>query len=239
MLKKKIISTVATFLVLALALALLLANHDTLVIWYGIRPYTTMRTILSVTAAIALIRVVLSIVRTRERKPPEDSQPAADVPEKGKLTESNRTGIYDELTGFAKGKWKQVTAIQMLLGQLDSMNEYQEKMAQLLKQNDYLDDKPSEIVQRIEDCMYVNLQKLINYMRIVQTKDLATMASKTDECVEKNKGLLDKTDDFVIHLVDYINDDMARGEEEKTKDYVDSYMFVVLNAIDLPETYLK
>lgn len=238
MLKKKIIIPTVTFLAFSITLAILLIGHDDIVINYGIRAYTTMRMALIVTTVVSAVWMILSIVYATKQKP-SNSTHTIDIPDKNKLTESDRAAIYKELATFATTKWKQITAIQTLLNQLNSMNEYQKEMEQLLRQNDYLEDKPTEIVQRIEDCMYVNLQKLINYMRIVQTKDIAAMASKTDECVEKNTSLLDKTDDFIIHLVDYVNDDMARGEEEKTKDYVDSYMFVVLNAIDLPETYLK
>ena len=57
--------------------------------------------------------------------------------------------------------------------------------------------------------------------------------------LNKNAGLLKKTDDFVIAVVAYVNGDMAAGEEEKTRHTVDEYMFVVLKAIELPEVYLQ
>ena len=157
---------------------------------------------------------------------------------KKSLDEDARRRLYHELVDFSAKKWSGMAGISKLLAQLDSMDEYQSEMGRLLDQTDYLKQKPTEIVQKVEDCMYVNIRKLLNYMRIIQTRDPGTMRAKIAECEEKNADLLRKTDDFVVAVVAYVNGDIAVGEEEKARTSVDEYMYVVLQAIDLPETRL-
>ncbi|MBD5584697.1 MAG: hypothetical protein HDQ88_06415 [Clostridia bacterium] len=236
--KKKLIPPIATFALFLMALVVALIGRDTLVINYGIRSYGMMRTVLIVTTILSALWLALSCL-VRKKLQPTSTAPTVGVQDPNELTELDRTSLYDELNEFATGKWEQITDIKAIVRQLDSVNEYQAEIERLAKQNDYLQEKPSEIIQRVEDCMYINVRKLINYMRIIQVKDRMAMASKIGECINKNASLLKKVDDFIIAVVEYVNNDMARGKEEKTTDYVDSYMFVVLDAIELPETYLK
>lgn len=235
--KLKILLPLACLLASAAALGAVLVNRDTIVIIKGIRTWRMLRIVATAPVALSAAVSVASIIRLLKAPDPVPAIP--DAPAKKSLTESDRQALYQELKSFKSGKWAGMAAIGGLLDQLDSMDEYQEEMGRLLDQTEYLKEKPAEIVQRVEDCMYVNIKKLLNYMRIIQLKSRETMAAKIRECAEKNADLLKKTDDFVVAVVDYVNGDMVPGEEQKTKDYVDSYMFVVLEAIELPETYLR
>lgn len=226
------------------ALALLLLGRDGFVISHGIKAYKAARVAAAVAiAACAAWAVVSARLKSKTAKAEEKAEHEARLEKMGlgkkSLDENDRGKIYEELAGFGLSKWKGMDGIGRLTAQLDSMNEYQGEMDRLLDQTDYLKQKPAEIVQRVEDCMYVNIRKLLNYMRIVQTKDPGTMRAKIAECEDKNAALLKKTDDFVVAVVAYINGDMAAGEEESTRRSVDEYMYVVLQAIELPDTYLK
>ncbi len=229
------LAAAAAFLVLVLVL------KDPIVIVRGIRAYRSTRTACAVFVAVSAASVAVASARLMayKKKMALERPDIPDAPDKKSFTEADRKAMYQELMGFSVGKWSSMPELHELRSQLDSMDEYQEELGRLLEQTEYLKEKPAEIVQRVEDCMYVNIKKLLNYMRIIQTKSRSTMASKIHECVQKNADLLSKTDDFVVAVVGYVNGDMAPGEEEKTKDYVDSYMFVVLDAIELPETYLR
>lgn len=237
--KKKIIFPAACLAAAAILLVSMLAGHDGFVIRHGIRAYGTARAAAVLAVAVTAIWTAASAVLAVKSAKKKPGYEITEAPGKKALTEDDRNGLYDELAAFRKSKWQGMPDIVKLLAQLDSMNEYQGEMDRLLDQSEYLKEKPAEIVQRVEDCMYVNIRKLLNYMRIIQTRNKTTMAGKIAECVEKNAELLKKTDDFVTAVVDYVNGDMVPGEEQKTKDYVDSYMFVVLEAIELPETYLR
>lgn len=237
--KKKIIVPAAFTVTAIIILAAVLAGHDEIVINRGIKAYTAIRSAAMLAAAATAAITVVSAIRAVKAARAEPEYEIPDVPKKKALTEEMRGNLYSELADFSAKKWYGMKEISVLLSQLDSMNEYQGELGRLLEQTEYLKAKPAEIVQRVEDCMYVNIRKLLNYMRIVQTKSRDVMAGKIHECAEKNADLLEKTDDFVVAVVDYVNGDIVPGEEQKTKDYVDSYMFVVLEAIELPETYLR
>ncbi len=237
--KKKIIAPAACLAIAAAVLTYVLSSHDVIVINRGIRAYGAIRTACAVAVAAAAAWTAFSAVRITRAAHRRQEYEIPEPPGKKALTEDDRNALYQELAEFRKSKWTGMPEIGKLLSQLDSMNEYQDEMGRLLEQTEYLKEKPAEIVQRVEDCMYVNIRKLLNYMRIVQTKSRDVMESKIHECADKNAALLQKTDDFVVAVVDYVNGDMVPGEEQKTKDYVDSYMFVVLEAIELPETYLR
>lgn len=233
-----VISLSVAFISLA-ALVTVLLRRDAIVIGSGIRAWSSMRTACLAVLAVSVTASVALLARSLSRAKQEAVNGIPDPPEKKALDEDDRRKLYGELVDFGMKKWSGMAGIPTLRKQLDSMDEYQAEMGRLLEQTDYLKEKPAEIVQRVEDCMYINIRKLLNYMRIVQTKSPAVMTEKIRDCVLKNGDLLKKTDDFVVAVVDYVNGDVAPGEEQKTKDYVDSYMFVVLEAIELPETYLR
>ena len=243
--RKKIPILPAALLILAIiAMAALLLARDTFIIWYGIRTYDSIRSVCMLTilgfAAWTGISIYLAQKAARAKARAEHELRVEQMGRgKKTLDETDRQKLYGELADFSMKKWSGMHDISKLIAQLDSMNEYQSEMSRLLDQTSYLQQKPAEIVQRVEDCMYFIIRKLLNYMRIIQTKDPDTMLAKIQECLNKNAGLLKKTDDFVIAVVAYVNGDMAAGEEEKTRHTVDEYMFVVLKAIELPEVYLQ
>lgn len=232
---KKLIPPAACLIASIIALGGLLANYDNIVISYGIRSFQTAR-LVSIAAILAC--AAWTALSVRKASKTKRTYEIPEAPEENVFDEKLRKNLYYELANFGEKKWHGLPSISTLLSQLDSMDEYQSEMGRLLDQTDYLKQKPAEIVQKVEDCMYVNIRKLLNYMRIIQTRDPGTMRAKIAECEEKNADLLRKTDDFVVAVVAYVNGDIAVGEEEKARTSVDEYMYVVLQAIDLPETRL-
>lgn len=225
----------------AIGLIVVLCTRDDIIIRYRLHAYKAIRSACIIAISISATWAFASIALFGRKKP---EKKAPDVPEqepedKKIITEETRRRLYNDLLIYGKDKWKALKEIGTLLAQLDSMNEYQEKLDPLLEQNDYLSEKPTEIIQRLENCMYVNIRKLLNYMNVLQTRSLQPMSEKVHECVEKNAALLTKTDEFILAITDYVNGDMAPGEEGRAKEYVDNYMYLVLDAIKLPETYLK
>lgn len=233
---KSRITAIIGLILSLVAIIILFTRRDAIIINEGIRAYRTIRTFIMMIVAVISTWSVITVIRFSKTSA---RHAIPDYHEKKSITEQDRNRLYDELAGMAQNKWRTMNNIHELLKQLDSMNEYQSELGRLLKQTKYLKDDPEKIVQRVEDCMYINIQKLLNYMRIMQVKSWEMMQEKINECTEKNADLLKKTDDFVVAVVGYVNGDMAPEEEDRTKNYVDSYMFVVLQAIELPETYLK
>lgn len=238
--RKKIIIPTACLAAAVMSLIAMLANYDSIVINYGIRPFQAARLASIAAVLISAAWTALSVRRAIKNARAETAYSVPDGPDVHTMDEADRKGLYKELAEFLCRKWSGMEKeAGKLLRQLDSVDEYQAELGRLLEQTKYLKQKPAEIVQQVEDCMYVNIRKLLNYMRIVQTKDPDVMRTKIAECVEKNADLLKKTDDFVVAVVGYVNGDLEPGKDADTKDYVDTYMYVVLQAIKLPETYLK
>lgn len=241
--KMPVIPAVCLFVANAV-LAAMVWWKDGIVINYGIRAYGAARlsAVLAVTAC-AVWTAVSAWRYARRKKKAAEAAHEARVEQMGldkkELTEDGRRQLYRELADFGMKKWSGMDGIGRLIRQLDSMDEYQSEMGRLLDQTEYLKQRPAEIVQKVEDSMYINVRKLLNYMRIVQTKSPGVMEAKIAECEAKNAGLLKKTDDFVVAVVSYVNGDIAVGEEEKARKSVDEYMYVVLQAIELPETRLQ
>lgn len=242
--KKMPVIPIACLAAAVAAMALLSFGRDGFIISHGIKAYNTARIAAGTAiAASAAWSVLAFAARARRKRAREKAEHEARLEQMGlgkkSFDEDDRNRLYHELAGFGVKKWSGMDGIGRLIRQLDSMDEYQAEMTRLLDQDSYLKDKPAEIVQRVEDCMYINVKKLLNYMRMIQTKSPDVMRAKIAECEEKNAGLLKKTDDFVVAVVSYINGDMAAGEEEKTRESVDAYMYIVLQAIELPEAQLK
>lgn len=243
-----ILSSAAAILSILAKFACAMAR-DGIVIHTGIRRYEMLQDTFTIAAVAGTLCAALFnflYARTRRRRAMEElraeeqaRQAEAPFPDADELTEKGRDGLYQELANMAVTKWSGMSGITKLLAQLDSMNEYQSEMDRLLDQSRYLQQKPAEIVQQVEDCMYVNIRKLLNYMRIIQTKSPGVMSEKIAACLDKNGSLLKKTDDFIVAVVGYVNGDIDPGEDENARKSVDEYMYVVLRAIDLPEARLQ
>lgn len=241
--KKRPVIQPVIFAVTAIARLAMLFARDALIISLGIRRYGRICAAMTVAVLAAAAWAAVSAAlyfRARKRAMLAEYAARLDaIPDKKDMDETVRRSLYKELVDLGCRKWSGMDGIGRLIQQLDSMDEYQSEMDRLLDQTDYLKQRPAEIVQKVEDCMYINVGKLLNYMRIVQTKTPDVVRDKIAECEFKNAALLKKTDDFIVAVVAYVNGDIAVGEEEKARTSVDEYMYVVLQAIDLPETQLQ
>lgn len=238
--KKKIpIPQITSFVLSLAALAAVRIMRDPIIINFRLKGYEMARNTTTIAVILFTVLLLIAVLKEQKRAEPEPVPEEPAKPDPDVMTEHARSCIYSDLSNYGTDKWLAIKSIKELLDQLDSMNEYQSKLDPLLDQNGYLGEKPAQIVQRLEDCMYVNIRKLLNYMSVLQKKSLSQMSAKVQECIRKNAVLMNKTDEFILAIVDYVNSDMKPGEENRTKEYVDNYMYLVLDAIKLPETYLK
>lgn len=216
-----------------------IAARTSIIINMGIKIHRMVVIIFVVGFISGVVSLAVLIVLAVRRMKTSHGSPMHSVAEEKPMTEHDRNNLYARLKEFRTDKWRNVKGIKELYVQLDDMNEYQENLGFLLSQTAYLKEQPAVIIQRVEDAMYVNIKKLINYMQVLQRKDEAVMKQKVEECSEKNAELLQKAKDFVVAVVDYVNKDMSPGEDQKAVDHVNSYMYVVLDAIEKEEFYLS
>lgn len=231
--KKKFYSVVCVCVLIVILLLCCAFNENAVVINIGVKSYRMLISIIcaAVMICILMLAVMLFLVAKEKKK--------TEAPQEDGMTEEDRGSLYSEIKTFGSDKWTNVDKLQVLYAQLNDMNEYQNNLKFLLTQTKYLKEQPVDIIQRVEDCMYVNVKKLLNYMRVLQRKDAAFMQQKIDECVDKNAGLLQKAKDFVIAVIDYVNKDMSPGEDVRAVDHVNSYMYIVLDAIEKDDIYLS
>lgn len=211
-------------------------NRTNIIINLGIKVYRAISLITGVGLFISLIVLVFMIILDVKDK---KAKQKTGLFENSGMTEADKSRLYNDLHEFGAGKWKDIFNLKDLYTQLDDMNEYQKNLEFLLTQTQYLKEKPVDIIQRVEDCMYINIKKLLNYMHVLQPKDISFMGQKIGECKSKNADLLQKAKDFVLAVIDYVNNDMSPGEEERAVDYVNSYMYIVLDAIEKEDIYLS
>lgn len=231
--KKKFYSVVCVCVLIVILLLYCAFNENAVVINIGVKSYRMLISIICAAVMICILTLaVMLFLVVKEKKKTE-------APQEDGMTEEDRGSLYSEIKTFGSDKWTNVDKLQVLYAQLNDMNEYQNNLKFLLTQTKYLKEQPVDIIQRVEDCMYVNVKKLLNYMRVLQRKDAAFMQQKIDECVDKNAGLLQKAKDFVIAVIDYVNKDMSPGEDVRAVDHVNSYMYIVLDAIEKDDIYLS
>lgn len=237
--KKKALISVVIIMMAAVPLIICKSMRDTIIINIGVRGYKAIDRACIVLIVFAVVLILLKILFFIKKLPKSESAQLEDIVDEGKMTESDRQGLYQKLKTFGEGKWSEATDVKSLYDQLDSMNEYQNNMEFLLEQTKYLTQQPVDIIQRVEDCMYLNIKKLLNYMQVLQKRDMMLLRSKVAECVAKNDELLQKAKDFVLAVIDYVNKDMQPGESERTVNTVNSYMYIVLDAIEKEDIYLS
>lgn len=234
--KKRFLLAVSACIVFSILLFNCTLNRTAIIIMSGIRIYRAMFLSFAMFAFISFTVLIFTIILYSKNKKVKQKTGMFDNPG---MTEADRCRLYDDLHKFGEDKWKDIFNLKDLYTQLDDMNEYQKNLEFLLAQTQYLKEKPADIIQRVEDCMYINIKKLLNYMHVLQPKDISFMGQKVGECKSKNADLLQKAKDFVLAVIDYVNNDMSPGEEERAVDYVNSYMYIVLDAIEKEDIYLS
>lgn len=231
--KKKSLAKVAILAALSiLALAACRLARESIIISLGIRAYGMLRiALVSVSACFAAALVVIFVIILIWRKKPGDK----DQP----MTDAERRQMRKSLEEFEDDKWICVYGISPLCEQLDSIDRYQENLRELLEKNSGLGGKPIEIMDTIGRSMYANIKKLLNYMQALDEGDSHILGGKVDECRCKNEALLKKAKDFMVAVVDYVNRDMREDGGETAMEQMNSYMYVVLDAMEKEDIYLK
>lgn len=237
--KMKLFMAAAVTMLMSFALLFTsIVAKTSIIINMGIKAYRVIAGFLIAGCVIGCILLIV-LVALAMKAVREDREDMDSFVDDKSMTEDDREALYVRLREFNFGKWGDVTGINALVTQLNDMNEYQGNLQFLLDQTTYLKEQPAVIIQRVEDAMYLNVKKLINYMQVLQRKDVALLEQKVSECSGKNEELLHKAKDFVVAVVDYVNKDMSPGEDQNAVDHVNSYMYIVLDAIGKEEFYLS
>lgn len=211
-----------------------------IVIQFGIAAFETLHTFVTICTLLPLCLFGFALWQIIKQKQlassSEDAESLVVPPE----SEQGNDAILQECKDAYQKKWRGcLVGFENLLSQFDDFNAYQESVLSMLQQTDTLNEKPAELMQKLEDNMYLNAKVLCNYMSVLQARDAVTLQEKLSLCIEKNACLLDKAKDFVLAITDYVGRDLTEGKEQKAIDRIHSYMYVVLDAIKQPEIHLS
>lgn len=236
-LKKVIPLILITFAILLIGELL----RTKIIIYFGITAYNIIHAIPIILWLVVLSYVIYAIICNIADKKHQKIHNTDQVYKETPMTEiQTNDDIRSEFMKTFVLKWqKHLSYNYDLIKQFDEFNVYQDNITDLLKQTDDLGDRPVELMQKLEDTMYLNTRVLLNYMRVLQERDTAIVQEKLKTCYEKNAILLDKGSELCIGLTDYVNNDLTKeGEKQRILDKINSYMFVTLDAIEAPEIRL-
>lgn len=229
----------------------LLIRKNSIIIYYGIKSYrfgiTVSAGLLGIGAVLALGGAVLLLLRRQKRKrsgrqkaaaqSAAAAEPAASILSmKGRLDSDAIKLLLDEARDGASGDWSSLR--QPLLDcrqQLTDMDEYQDRLHKLLKNNDAQAlSNTEDIVDNVEQYMLRNVRKVCNYMQIYDSSDAGSRARVSDqlqECNQTNRTQLAQIQEFMSAIADFLN---KQGEDSSSLEMLEIYKNTILDSIQEP-----
>lgn len=205
--KSKILILGLEFLFLLFSLLL----KDNLIINFGIRAYNNL---LYVLIAIIIITIILFAIKLFKVKQIEKTEKEILIKEQEKNNVSSKKLLKNSqlrsiLKDNAENEWQILNNdINKCIKQMEDMDEEQERLHILLKNNDVdiLSDT-EDILEQVEQCMCKNARKIINYMSVYHndTDDIDQMKEKLTICYKNNGNLLKEVHDFLLMLTEFLN----------------------------------
>lgn len=168
--------------------------------------------------------------RSQKERQAAESAAAADLSVKKKL---DAAAIRQILNKEKTGRWSLLEdEISSCISQLDRMDQYQARLKELLALNDALSLKDTEdVLDQVEQYLCKNMRKAINYLNILDpesAEDAKAARKKLHSCAEENEDSLKRTQEFLIALTDFLN---QQGDGTGEIDLLDVYKNTILDSI--------
>ncbi|MBO6015386.1 MAG: hypothetical protein J6P60_02220, partial [Lachnospiraceae bacterium] len=169
--------------------------------------------------------------RKREQEMLEQEAKAPKLSVKDKLDNAHMQKL---LTEHKNNDWSALSdPISKCIAQLEQMDDYQERLSRLLKNNgaDLLYDT-EDVLDRVEQYICKNVRKVLNYMDVADPKlpeDVDMLHTKLDDCHEKNHDQLRQTQEFIFALTDFLN---QQGDSENDVSMLEIYKKTILDSIN-------
>ena len=247
----RIVVPVVAAIIAAAAWGMLMSLTDLFIIYYGVGAYRAAVSLakylffilIGVSVGVSIYEVkryrnfLLQDARIRsdiearqEQEVLEQKKKESYLAASGKLSENT---MRDEISGAISGSWYFLEEkLTPLIEQSKRMDEYQSRLADLLRKNgaDKLDDA-EDVLDRVEQEMLRNMRKVINYIEIGvpdQKDSVARIRDAAGECHDKNARLLSDTSAFLVALTDYLN---SQGDSSDTVlEALDSYKSILIKS---------
>lgn len=240
--KKAVLAMFGFDIGFAIMLFITFLNRDDVILYHGIKGYRTTFVIMVATLTVMCIATVVCAFLSRVLNNKHvalygDSK--EDAAEQDQL-ERKQAKLYRQLKDMADERWHILTnKIYKIISDLDSMNEYQKNLKQLLHSNEASEFFDSvNVLQQIENAMYGNVRNLLNYLQVLPTSEKEEASDRIVDCKYKNKELLDKTKELLLDITASINDADTEAKD-RALFILKSYRETILGGTSLEDKYLN
>ena len=242
-----------TFLMIiaAVLFAIVLAMRDTLIIHLGIVSYRTLLTAAGLIFGVLLLLTVITAAAAGSRKSKERreqkkaQQQLEEQQRRAKELEAGQEAglsvrkkldpeaIRAMLEKEKNSRWAILEdEISACIVQMEKMNDYQAKLAGLLRLNDARSLQDTEdVLDQVEQYLCRNVRKALNYMNILDPaspEDAAAARKKLLACHDDNQQRLSQTQEFLVALTDFLN---RQGDGNAEIDMLEIYRKTILDSI--------
>ena len=243
---------VIILVILIITAVILNVNKDTMIINMGIRSYNRISSFLPLIEVIVLIVVAFIFllvtfreIRQAKRTIQEQMQAEKNAQEAQRSQDEEREilsvskkmdsmKIRDLLFSEASGKWNSLTPeLMQIKKQLDQMDEHQETLAKLLKENGATSLANTEdMLNDTEQYLCKNVRKVLNYMSVADEEvpqDVQLVRQKLLQCKEDGDTLLNQVQQFLFSLAEFLN---TQGSDDNSMEMLDLYRSTILSSIE-------
>lgn len=243
-LKQKIRNVLTLIGVFGIGFVALLLLRDNIIVYLGIGAFKTIRALLLGIMAVTGVGGIVSGIRLTGKM---HAQIASDKEQQRKLEDQQRmeapklsvrdklenSHLRDLLRKHMQKGWDVLgDSIMRCMGQLEQMDDYQERLSRLLKNNgaEMLYDT-EDVLDRVEQYICRNVRKVLNYMDVSDPKlpgDVSMLKEKLADCFESNQEQLRQTQEFLFALTDFLN---QQGDSENDASMLEVYKRTLLESI--------
>lgn len=233
--KRKIKIAIGLFVFGIVSKLILSVCRDSIIIQFGIHIYRTSNIYFTVWCVLTFLLLVCCsvIYRKKIKAEKQSSVPEAPAPSLSVSGDLDPNKMYQILSDYALRAELPGEQILQIAMQLKTMDIYQEKLENLLRNNgaESLDDA-KDILDEVEQSLCKAIRKVINYIEVSDAnskEDLTLLSRELDSCQKTCENLLEQVKDFLFALADFLN---QQGEDKSVSEIMETYRQCILRTIE-------
>lgn len=233
--KRKIKIAVGLFVFGIISKLILSVCRDSVIIQFGIQKYRITSNVFTVWSVVTFLLLICCIVVYRKKIKAEKQSPVPEAPAPTLSVSSDLdpNKMYQILSDYALRAELPGEQILQIAMQLKTMDIYQEKLENLLRNNgaESLDDA-KDILDEVEQSLCKAIRKVINYIEVSDgnsKEDLTLLSRELDSCQKTCENLLEQVKDFLFALADFLN---RQGEDKSVSEIMETYRQCILRTIE-------
>ena len=250
--KVKLIYVIIVLVLYAVVMIALGMMKTAMVIANGIVFYRSIRSVVQFVGGVICVAVIAAFIwdlfqQMKWKKQTEKAQAKerADAEEKSARERQSSqplsvsrnmdsVKLREILDTYSCGQWRNLSGeMRQIHIQLDMMDEQQEKLAHLLRNNGAEGlANTEEILDKVEQHMCKSVRKVINYMDVASpsnSDEVKKVLEKLYACHADNQTQLQQVQEFLFALADFLN---TQGDDDNSTQMLDLYKNTILDSIE-------